>query len=98
MTSEPPSSATAVVLSADHQAGVIERVIKAPPRVEVEANALAPARAGAVLGTLLINTTSEARRVHLPTWRGAAGPSNLKEASSPGTAKPASSGIGNRLK
>ena len=35
MTSEPPSSATAVVLSADHQAGVIERVIKAPPRVEV---------------------------------------------------------------
>lgn len=45
MTSEPPSPATVVFLLADHQAGVVERVIKAPPRVRVEPNALALAPA-----------------------------------------------------
>jgi len=45
MTSEPPSPATAMFLLAGHQAGVLEGVIKAPPRVGVAANALAPARA-----------------------------------------------------
>jgi hypothetical protein len=76
MTSEPPSPATAAFLLADHQADVLERVIKAPPRVEVEPNALALALPGAVLGTLLIITTSEARRAHLANLTRAADPSH----------------------
>ena len=84
MTSEPPSPATAVFLLADHQAGVLERVIKAPPRMEVEPNALALARAGAVLGTPLIITTSEARRAHLANLTRAANPATHHEASSGG--------------
>jgi hypothetical protein len=47
MTSEPPSPATAIFLFTGQQAGVLEGVIKAPPRVEAAANALALARAGA---------------------------------------------------
>jgi len=46
MTSEPPSPATAMFLLAGHQAGALEGVIKAPPRVEAAANALARAGAG----------------------------------------------------
>jgi hypothetical protein len=45
MTSEPPSPATAIFLFTGPPAGVLEGVIKAPPRVEAAANALALARA-----------------------------------------------------
>jgi hypothetical protein len=38
MTLEPLSPTTAVFLLADHQTGVFERVVKAPPREQVEAN------------------------------------------------------------
>src|SRR6266567_7973508 len=37
MTLEPLSSTTAVFLLVDHQTGVFERVVKAPPRDQVEA-------------------------------------------------------------
>jgi len=55
-----------VFLLADHQAGVLEGVIKAPPRVGVEANALALARAGAGPRHAADITTSEARGHILP--------------------------------
>jgi len=40
MTLESLSSTTAVFLLVDHQTRVFERVVKAPPRDQVEANVL----------------------------------------------------------
>jgi len=59
MTLEPLSSTTAVFLLVDHQTGVFERVVKAPPRDQVEANVLRFARAAALLEIPTILTTSE---------------------------------------
>ncbi len=59
MTAEPLSPTTAAILLIDHQTGVLERVVKAPPREAVEANVLRLARAAAVLDMPLIFTTSE---------------------------------------
>ena len=59
MTSEPLSPSQAVLLLADHQAGVLEYVVKAPPREQVEANVLRLARAAAALGMPVIFTTSD---------------------------------------
>jgi nicotinamidase-related amidase len=53
------SRATAVFLLVDHQTGVFERVVKAPPREQVEANVLRLARAAAILDIPAILTTSE---------------------------------------
>jgi nicotinamidase-related amidase len=59
MTLEPLSPTTAVFLLVDHQTGVFERVVQAPPRAEVEANVLRLARAAALLDIPAILTTSE---------------------------------------
>jgi nicotinamidase-related amidase len=59
MTLEPLSPTTAVFLLVDHQTGVFERVVKAPPRDQVEANVLRLARAAALLEIPAILTTSE---------------------------------------
>jgi len=56
---EPLSARTAVFLLVDHQVGVFERVVKAPPREQVEANVLRLARAAAILEIPVIFTTSE---------------------------------------
>jgi nicotinamidase-related amidase len=58
-TAEPLSQASAVFLLVDHQTGVFERVVKAPPREEVEANVLRLARAAALLDIPAVFTTSE---------------------------------------
>jgi nicotinamidase-related amidase len=59
VTLEPLSPSTAVFLLVDHQTGVFERVVKAPPREQVEANVLRLARAAAILDIPAILTTSE---------------------------------------
>ena len=59
MAPEPLSPKTAVLLLIDHQTGVFERVVKAPPRHQVEANVLRLARAAAILDIPVILTTSE---------------------------------------
>jgi nicotinamidase-related amidase len=59
MTAEPLSPTAAVFLLVDHQTGVFERVVKAPPRERVEANVLRLARAAALLDIPVILTTSE---------------------------------------
>jgi nicotinamidase-related amidase len=59
MTADPLSRASAVFLLVDHQAGVFERVVKAPPREQVEANVLRLARAAALLDMPVVFTTSE---------------------------------------
>jgi nicotinamidase-related amidase len=59
MTPEPLSARTAVFLLVDHQLGVFERVVKAPPREQVEGNVLRLARAAAILEIPVIFTTSE---------------------------------------
>jgi nicotinamidase-related amidase len=59
MTPEPLSARTAVFLLVDHQVGVFERVVKVPPREQVEANVLRLARAAAILDIPVIFTTSE---------------------------------------
>jgi nicotinamidase-related amidase len=59
MALESLSSTTAVFLLVDHQTGVFERVVKAPPREQVEANVLRLARAAAILDIPAIFTTSE---------------------------------------
>jgi nicotinamidase-related amidase len=56
---EPLSPHTAVFLLIDHQTGVFERVVKAPPREQVETNVLRLARAAALLDIPIILTTSE---------------------------------------
>jgi hypothetical protein len=62
MTLEPLSSTTAVFLLVDHQTGVFERVVKAPPPDQAEANVLRLARAAALLEIPTILTTSEEGR------------------------------------
>jgi nicotinamidase-related amidase len=59
MVREQLSPRTAVFLLVDHQMGVFERVVKAPPRHQVEANVLRLARAAALLDIPVILTTSE---------------------------------------
>ncbi|MBV9383952.1 MAG: isochorismatase family protein [Streptosporangiaceae bacterium] len=59
MTSEPLAPSTAVLLLADHQTGVLDYVVKAPPREQVEASVLRLARAATALGMPVIFTTSE---------------------------------------
>jgi nicotinamidase-related amidase len=59
MLPEPLSPTGAVFLLVDHQTGVFERVVKAPPREQVEANVLRLARAAALLDIPTILTTSE---------------------------------------
>jgi len=59
MTAEPLSRDRAVFLLVDHQTGVFERVVKAPPRGQVEANVVRLARAAAILDLPVIFTTSE---------------------------------------
>ncbi len=59
MTAEPLSRDGAVFLLVDHQTGVFERVVKAPPRGQVEANVVRLARAAAILDLPVIFTTSE---------------------------------------
>jgi nicotinamidase-related amidase len=59
MTPEPLSRAAAVFLLVDHQTGVFERVVKAPPRYAVELNVRRLARAAAILDVPVIFTTSE---------------------------------------
>jgi nicotinamidase-related amidase len=59
MALETLSPTTAVFLLIDHQIGVFERVVKAPPREQVEANVLRLARAAAILEIPAIFTTSE---------------------------------------
>jgi len=59
MTAEPLSAQDAVFLLVDHQTGVFERVVKAPPREQVEANVVRLARAAALLDIPVILTTSE---------------------------------------
>jgi len=59
MTPEPLTGSTTVFLLVDHQTGVFERVVKAPPRDQVEANVLRLARAAAILDIPAIFTTSE---------------------------------------
>jgi len=59
MTSQPLSPAGAVLVLADHQTGVLEHVVKVPPREEVEANVLKLARAAAKLDMPAIFTTSD---------------------------------------
>jgi hypothetical protein len=59
MLPEPLSPAAAVFLLVDHQTGVFERVVKAPPRDAVELNVRRLARAAAILDVPLIFTTSE---------------------------------------
>jgi nicotinamidase-related amidase len=59
MAPEALSSTTAVFLLVDHQTGVFERVVKAPPREQVETNVLRLARAAASFEIPTILTTSE---------------------------------------
>jgi nicotinamidase-related amidase len=59
MTADPLSRASAVFLLVDHQTGVFERVVKAPPREQVEANVLRLARAAALFDMRVVFTTSE---------------------------------------
>jgi nicotinamidase-related amidase len=59
MSAEPLSPATSVFLLVDHQTGVFERVVKAPPREQVQANVLRLARAASILNVPAILTTSE---------------------------------------
>ncbi len=59
MTAEPLSRDSVVFLLVDHQTGVFERVVKAPPRDQVEANVVRLARAAAILDLPVIFTTSE---------------------------------------
>jgi len=49
MTPEPLSPSTVAFLLADHQTGVLDRVVKVPPREAVEANVLRLARPAAIL-------------------------------------------------
>src|SRR5215207_4541157 len=51
MIASPLSPDTAVFLLVDHQTGVFERVVKVPPREQVERNVLRLARAPAILTT-----------------------------------------------
>ena len=50
MLREPLSPKSAVFLLVDHQTGVFERVVEAPPREQVEANVLRLARAAVTAG------------------------------------------------
>lgn len=59
MTANSVSPDTATLLLVDHQTGVFERVVKAPPRDQVELNVHRLARAAAILDMPLIFTTSE---------------------------------------
>jgi nicotinamidase-related amidase len=59
MTAEPLSRDSAVFLLAGHQTGGFERVVKAPPRDQVEANVVRLARAAAILDLPAIFTASE---------------------------------------
>jgi nicotinamidase-related amidase len=59
LTSGPLSRSTTLLLLADHQTGVLSYAVKAPPRDQVEANALRLARAATALGMPVIFTTSE---------------------------------------
>jgi nicotinamidase-related amidase len=59
MNVEPLSPATATFLLIDHQTGVLERVVKTPPRETVESNVLRLAKAAATLNMPVIFTTSE---------------------------------------
>jgi nicotinamidase-related amidase len=59
MTTNPVSPDTATFLLVDHQTGVFERVVKSPPRDQVEMNVHRLARAAAILDMPLIFTTSE---------------------------------------
>jgi nicotinamidase-related amidase len=59
MTYEPLSPDTTVLLLVDHQTRVLEWVVKAPPREEVEGNLLRLTRAAAMLEMPLIFSTSE---------------------------------------
>jgi nicotinamidase-related amidase len=59
MIASPLSPDTAVFLLVDHQTGVFERVVKVPPREQVEHNVLRLARAAAILEIPVILTTSE---------------------------------------
>ncbi len=59
MTAEPLSRDSVVFLLVDHQTGVFELVVKAPPRDQVEANVVRLARAAAILDLPVIFTTSE---------------------------------------
>jgi nicotinamidase-related amidase len=59
MTANLLSPSTAMFLLVDHQTGVFERVVKSPPRDQVETNVRRLARAAAILEMPLIFTTSE---------------------------------------
>jgi nicotinamidase-related amidase len=59
MAFEPLTQTSTVFLLIDHQTGVFQRVVKAPPRERVEANVLRLARAAALLDIPVILTTSE---------------------------------------
>src|SRR5919199_1632601 len=59
MTASPLSPDTAVFLLVDHQTGVFERVVKVPPRDQVERNVLRLARAAAILDIPVILTPSK---------------------------------------
>ena len=59
MTAEPLSRDSVVFLLVDHQTGVFERVVKTPPRGQVEANVVRLARAAAILDLPVIFTISE---------------------------------------
>ncbi len=59
MTAEPLSRDSAVFLLVDHQTGGFERVVKAPPRDQVEANVVRLARAAAILDLPAIFTACE---------------------------------------
>jgi isochorismate hydrolase len=59
MTVQPLSVESAVLLLADHQTGVMDYVVKVPPRDEVEVNVARLVRAAVHLDVPLIFTTSE---------------------------------------
>ena len=59
MILEQLSARTRVFLLVNHRMGVFERVVKAPPHEEIEANVLRLARAAALLEIPVIFTTSE---------------------------------------
>jgi nicotinamidase-related amidase len=59
---------TAVFLLVDHQTGVVDRIVKAPTREEVEANVLRLARGAAVLGIPTVFTTSEEAGINGPLF------------------------------
>jgi nicotinamidase-related amidase len=59
MTAVPLSRASAAFLLVDHQTGVFERVVKAPPRDQVKANMVRLARVAAMLDLPVAFTTSE---------------------------------------